>query len=234
MPEDETPVDDLGQRNDGSAAGTDDSPAAEADDGPAAERDEEPTTATDGASTAAIDSPPGEAVDEAERLTRLAREAAVEAAAEAYRERRDDLVDEHDFTARVREEDDTLVLYPEEWVEDGTVQFGRIENTDRAVEVSLSGPDHGAEWDAVEEANRAIVDDVEREYGPDHAANVRAFADFMSNHYLKRVDDATEAEREEFLTEYFQRNVWPSDAQESIVAESVDLVNEVGDDVPGP
>jgi len=175
---------------------------------------------------------PEDVVDEAERLTRLADEAAVDEAAEAYRDRRDDLVDDHDFTARVREEDDTLVLYPEEWVEDGTVRFDRIEDTDRAVEVSLSGPDHGAEWEAVEARNREIVDAIAERHGADHAANVRAFADFMGNHYLKPVDDATEEEREEFLTEYYPRNAWPSEEQESIVAESVGLATEV-DDVPG-
>ena len=177
---------------------------------------------------------PEDVIDEAERLTRLESEAAVDDAAEAYRERRDGLVDEHDFTARVRDEDDTLVLYPEEWVEDGTVQFDRIEDTDRAVEVSLSGPDHGAEWEHVEDENQAIVDAVETEYGPAHAANVRAFADFMGNHYLKTVADATPEEREEFLTEYYPRNAWPSKEQESIVVDSVELVAEVVDDgVPG-
>uniref|UniRef100_UPI000678F5D8 DUF7108 domain-containing protein n=1 Tax=Halobellus rufus TaxID=1448860 RepID=UPI000678F5D8 len=173
---------------------------------------------------------PAEVVEESERLTRLVEEAAVEEAEAAYRERRDELVDEHDFTARVREEDDTLVLYPEEWVDDGVVQFDRIDDTDRAVEVSLSGPDHGADWDAVEEANQAIVEAIEAEYGPDHAANVRTFADFMGNHYLKRVDEATADEREEFLTEYYPRNAWPSKEQESIVAESVALVDDVGDE----
>ncbi|WP_144901643.1 DUF7108 domain-containing protein [Halobellus captivus] len=176
---------------------------------------------------------PEAVVDEAERLTRLAEEAAVEAAANAYREHRDELVEEHDFTARVREEDDTLVLYPDEWVDEGVVQFDRIEDTDRAVEVSLSGPDHGADWESVEEANQAVVDAVEARFGPEHAANVRAFADFMGNHYLKCIVDATPGEREEFLTEYYPRNVWPSKEQESIVDESVDRVADVSDDVPG-
>ena len=243
MPDEGTPVDGQGQRDDESVAETDDESVAGTngesvvgmDDGRAIERNDEPTEAarSDDEPTAGTASPPEEAVEEAERLTRLAREAAVEEAAEAYRERREDLVDEHDFTARVRDGDDTLVLYPDEWVEDGVVQFERIEDTDRAVEVSLSGPDHSAEWEGVEETNQAIVEAVERAYGPDHAANVRAFADFMGNHYLKCVDDATDSEREEFLTEYYQRNAWPSEAQESIVAESVDLVDDVGDDVPG-
>ncbi|MFB6092611.1 MAG: rnhA operon protein [Haloquadratum sp.] len=176
---------------------------------------------------------PERVVDEAERLTRLAERAGTEAEAAAYRDRREDLVDEHGFTSRVREDDDTLVLYPDEWVEDGVVQIERIEDTDRAVEVSLSGPDHGAAWENVEAANREIIAAVEEEHGPAHAANVRAFADFMSNHYLKCVEDATREECEEFLTEYYPRNVWPSDEQESIVADSVGLVADVGDDVPG-
>lgn len=206
----------------GSEAGDSAVPAADrertGDDGPT---DEQPEL-------------PGDVVEEAERLTRLAEEAAVDDAAAAYRQRRDDVVDAHDFTARVREEDDTLVLYPEEWVEDGTVQFDRIADTDRAVEVSLSGPDHGAEWEEIEEENQAIVDAVETAYGPAHAGNVRAFADFMGNHYLKTVADATLDEREEFLTEYYPRNAWPSKEQESIVVDSVELVAEVVDDgVPG-
>jgi hypothetical protein len=170
---------------------------------------------------------PDAVVTEAERLTRLATDAAVDEVAEAYRESRDEAVVEHGFTARVRESDDTLVLYPGEWVEDGTVRVDRIDDTDRAIEVSLSGPDHGAEWDAVEAANRRIVAAVADAYGPDHAANVRAFADFMGNHYLKRVDDATDAEREEFLTEYYPRNAWPSSEQAAVVERSLSLVSEV-------
>ncbi|SNR31670.1 hypothetical protein SAMN06266787_1011233 [Halorubrum ezzemoulense] len=63
---------------------------------------------------------PVEAVDEAERLTRLAREAEsaeptpeIEQAADQYRERRDALAAEYGYTARVRDEDDALVLYPD-------------------------------------------------------------------------------------------------------------------------
>ncbi|WP_411907620.1 hypothetical protein, partial [Salmonella enterica] len=65
---------------------------------------------------------PAEVVDEAERLTRLARQTEDEAAAAFYRDRRDELVDGHDYVPRLRDEDDTLVLYPEEWMDDGTVQ----------------------------------------------------------------------------------------------------------------
>lgn len=173
---------------------------------------------------------PGEVVEEAERLTRLAADAALDEVAEAYRESRERAVRAHDFTARVRDEDDTLVLYPAEWVDDGIVRVDRIDDTDRAAEVSLAGPDHGAEWAAVEAANERTVETVAERHGSDHAANVRAFADFMGNHYLKRVDDATDAEREEFLTEYYPRNAWPSPEQAAIVERSLSLVDEVGEE----
>jgi hypothetical protein len=172
---------------------------------------------------------PAEVVSEAERLTRLAADAAVAAEAAVYRERRASIVDDHDFTARVREADDTLVLHPAEWVEDGVVRVDRVDNTDRAVEVSLSGPDHGAEWASVEADNEAVVAAVAEAHGAAHAANVRAFADFMGNHYLKRVGDATDAEREEFLTDYYPRNAWPSAEQEAIVEESLALAAETAD-----
>jgi hypothetical protein len=172
---------------------------------------------------------PAEVVSEAERLTRLAADAAVEAEAAVYRERRASIVDDHDFTARVREADDTLVLHPAEWVDDGVVRVDRVDDTDRAVEVSLSGPDHGAEWESVEADNEAVVAAVAEAHGAAHAANVRAFADFMGNHYLKRVGDATDAEREEFLTDYYPRNAWPSAEQEAIVEESLALAAETAD-----
>jgi hypothetical protein len=173
---------------------------------------------------------PERVVSEAERLTRLAADAAVEAEAEVYRERRAAITDAHDVTARVRDEDDTLVLYPTEWVADGTIRVDRIEDTDRAVEVSLSGPDHDAEWADVEADNEAIVSAVADAHGQTHAANVRAFADFMGNHYLKRVDDATTDETTEFLTEYYPRNAWPSAEQAAVVEESLELAAEIAGD----
>ena len=173
---------------------------------------------------------PERVVSEAERLTRLAADAAVEAEAEVYRERRAAITDAHDVTASVSDEDDTLVLYPTEWVADGTIQVDRIEDTDRAVEVSLSGPDHGAEWADVEADNEAIVSAVADAHGQTHAANVRAFADFMGNHYLKRVDDATTDETTEFLTEYYPRNAWPSAEQAAVVEQSLELAAEIAGD----
>ncbi|QDX39803.1 rnhA operon protein [Salarchaeum sp. JOR-1] len=172
---------------------------------------------------------PEDVVDEAERLTRLARRVGDDEEAAAYRERRDDLLAEHDFEVRVREEDDsdTLVCYPEEWLEDGTVRVERIEDTDRAAERSLSRGGEAEEWETVEEHNRAIVESVRETYGESEAANARAFADFMGNHYSRRMETATRAELREFRAEYYPRNVWPTDEQEAALERSLRAVFEI-------
>ncbi|NHX35417.1 hypothetical protein G9C84_02970 [Halolamina sp. R1-12] len=180
---------------------------------------------------------PADAVDEAERLTRLARAAdrrGDDAAAEeasVYRERRDDLVAEHDYETRIRDEDDTLVLYPEEWLEDGVVQLDRIEETDRGVEVTLSGPGDPERWQEVADHNddlvAAVADDA-----PEHEANARALAAFASNHYAKPLEKLTAEEVREFLDEYYPRNAWPSEAQASLIGESVRKLFAAADTEP--
>jgi hypothetical protein len=178
---------------------------------------------------------PESEIEEAERLTRLAREAVDDDERAAYREDRDERLAEHGFVARVRHEDarDVLVCHPEEWVEDGTVQPDRIDDLDRAVEVTLSGPGDPDEWAAVDERNRELVAEVKAEHGPVHGDNVEALADFMSNHYAKPISEATGSELREFLEEYFPRNAWPSEEQRASVGESVELAFEVaGEPVP--
>ena len=184
---------------------------------------------------------PSDAVAEAERLTRLARRAEaerstpeVEEAAAFYRERRDELVAEHDYVPRLREDDDTLVLYPDEWMDDGTVQLDRIETTDRAVEVSLSGPGDADRYREVAAYNDAVVEAVSERYGDVHADTARAFAAFMSNHYVRAVDDATPEVRAEFREEYFPRNGWPTDEQLAVVEESLAVIESVAAEVDGP
>lgn len=170
---------------------------------------------------------PEDVVAEAERLTRLARDAVDPAEREAYEADRADLLAEHGFVARVRERDDTLVCHPDEWVENGTVRTERIEDTDRATEVSLSGPGDPDEWEAVEAHNAALVGAVRETADADaeaHAANARAFADFVGNHYAKRVERATAEEVREFLEEYYPRNAWPSEREQSLVGESLTLL----------
>lgn len=155
---------------------------------------------------------PDAVVSEAERLTRLARAVDGEEAT-VYRERRAETLAEHDYVARLREDDETLVLYPEEWLAGDTVELSRIRDTSRALEVPLSASAGEAGFEAVERHNAALVEAVEAEYGAVHAANVRAFADFMGNHYLGRVEEATAEHLEEFREEYYRRNVWPSAEQ---------------------
>lgn len=177
---------------------------------------------------------PEDAIEAAERLTRLARRVGDESEAEVYRQQRAETLAEHDYTARVREEDETLVLYPEEWLEDGTVVLDRIEDTDRAVEVPLSTASGEGSWDEIEAHNAALVEAVAEAYGDRHARNARAFADFMGNHYLARVDDATDDHIAEFVTEYYPRNAWPDKKQREVVETSLEYLSSVSEaDCPG-
>jgi len=184
---------------------------------------------------------PVAAVDEAERLTRLAREAEsaeptpeTEEAADQYRERRDALAAEYGYTARVRDEDDALVLYPDEWMEAGTVQLDRVEDTDRAVEVSLSGPGDADRYREVAAYNEAVAEAVAEREAAVHARTAETFAAFMSNHYVRPVDDATPEMRAEFREEYLVRNGWPTDEQLDAVDESLSVIESVAADVEGP
>ena len=183
-------------------------------------------------SEAAVDVPKP-VVDRAETLTRRAREAVDPGEREAYLDEREDLVADHDYVARVREaeDDETLVLHPDEWLEDGVVRIDRIEDTDRAVERPLSdaGATGDEDWEAIESHNRAVAERVRERHGDANGANAHAFADFMGNHHHKRVEDATRDEREVFLTEYFVRNAWPTDEQRAVVERSLELVMETAD-----
>ncbi|WP_299266321.1 DUF7108 family protein [Halorientalis sp.] len=174
---------------------------------------------------------PHDVIDEVERLTRLARNAVDGQEATAYRERRAELLAEYDFTARVREDDthDTLVLYPKEWLANGVVQMEQIDDVDRGIEHPLGGPGDSRDWDAVAQHNRAIAAAVAEAHGEVHGENVTALAEFMSNHYAKPVGSATDDELEEFVTEYFPRNAWPSDEQRDRIDRSVTLALEVAD-----
>jgi hypothetical protein len=170
---------------------------------------------------------PETVIDEAERLTRRAREAVDPNEAAAYREKRASLVAEYDFTARVREEDrDTLVLHPAEWVDDGRILPDRVDDLDRGIERPLEGPGEADEWEATEAHNRELAESVDAEHGSVHGANAHALADFASNHYAKPIDRLTGEELQEFYDEYFPRNAWPTDDQKAVVEESVQLVLE--------
>jgi len=174
---------------------------------------------------------PDDVNEEAERLTRLAREAVDEDEAAAYRRRRDDRLDEHGFTARVREDDDgdVLVLHPEEWIDDGDIHPDRIDDTDRAVEIRLEGVGDPDEWDEVREHNDRIAERVRDAHGDVHGDNAAAFADFMHNHLAKPVESATAEEIRTFRSEYFPRNAWPTEDQRAALDRSIKLVFETAD-----
>lgn len=171
------------------------------------------------------DEVPETVVDEAERLTRRARQAVDDNEGQAYRDRRDSLLAEYGFRARVREEGrETLVLYPAEWVVEGTVHPDRVEDVDRGIERPLEGPGEAEEWETIAEHNSDIAASIAAAHGEVHGENARALADFASNHYAKPLEKLSPGEREEFLTEYFPRNAFPTDDQKAVVEESVRLV----------
>lgn len=171
---------------------------------------------------------PPELIDEAERLTRLARDDLSDEEAKAYRKARAELLADTEYTARIREDDrDTLVLHPEEWVEDGTVDPDRIDDIDRGIERPLEGPGASGEWEPIEEHNRAVAERVAADHGEVHGQNAHALADFASNHYAKPIEKLTQAERGRFLSEYFVRNAFPTDDQKAVVEESVQIAVDV-------
>ena len=184
------------------------------------------------ASVTDSDTPPDAVLDEAERLTRLAREAVDDAESAAYRDHRATLLAEHGYTARVREDDtrDVLVFHPEEWVEDGTVYPSRVDDVDRGVELPLSGPGEGDDWAVIDDHNRDLVETVRDEHDAVDAENAAALADFAGNHYAKPVESLTEAELREFLEEYFPRNAWPTAEQRAVVETSVAVTFEAADE----
>ncbi len=175
---------------------------------------------------------PEETVDEAERLTRLARDAVDDGERAAYRKRRERLLTPHEFTARVREDGgaDTLVLHPEAWHDgEGVIRTDRIQDLSRAVEIPLEGAGDPDDWTELDAQNREVVETVRETYGDVHGENADAFADFMGNHYARPIDSAGRGEVVEFLTEYFVRNAWPSDEQRATIEESIELVFETVD-----
>lgn len=171
---------------------------------------------------------PQAVVDRAVALTRSARRAGDAGTASALERSRDRMLETFGFEARIRESDDgaVLVCYPTEWLEDGVARLDRIKDRSRAIERSVSAESADAGFDEVDGHNREIVAAVESIAGSDHAANVTAFADFMGNHRLRPLEMATTADVKEFLDEFYPRNAWPTDKQETRVEESLRLAFE--------
>lgn len=201
-----------------------------------------PTEDDSEATPSSVSGLPADVAEEAARLTRLARDAEEREPsagphqaesrgsqppreAQVYRDRRDRLLARFGYISRVREEREgglTLVCYPEEWLDDeGVVRLDVDLDTTRAVELPLSGPGEQGDFEVAAAANDDLVEGVRQSHGEDHAANVRAFADFMSNHYARPATTASPAEVREFLEHYYPRNAWPTDEQAAMVEESL-------------
>ncbi|MDY7081762.1 MAG: hypothetical protein SXQ77_04995, partial [Halobacteria archaeon] len=130
-------------------------------------------------------------------------------------EERDALAAKHGYRARLRD-DDTLVLYPDDWVEEGEVRVEDIEDTSRAVEVPLEGH---RDWEEARDMNDEILDELKRDTEDFHYENARAFAEFTENHYSMSVKDVRPKHVREFLEDYYVRNTWTSEeAQEKVEA----------------
>lgn len=178
---------------------------------------------------------PESTIDAAERLTRLARNAVDPAEADAYRQQRASILAEYGYTARIRDDDtgDVLVCYPDEWVHDGVVHPDRIDDTDRGIEVRLSGPGDPDDWDEIETENSAVVEQIRDEHGDVHAETARVLADFMGNHYAKPIAEITPEELSEFREEYAPRNAWLTDEQRAVFDTSIRLtITHAGGQLP--
>lgn len=199
----------------------------------------------------ATDGIPESALEEAVRMTKLARlvtgrdsqdDASPRAAddrgrqpdsahsdPDTIRRHRDELLEQFGYIARVREESDgdVLVCYPDSWVDDqGVVHPDSIDDTGAAIEVQLSGRGDQGDFETAAAENQEIVDIVQNEWGDVHGANAAAFADFMSNHYARPIASATATEVDEFIAEYYPRNVWPTEEQAAVLEQSLRYVFE--------
>lgn len=136
----------------------------------------------------------------------------------------------HGYRARIREEDGdaVLVCYPDDWEGPDGIDYTRIEDTDRAIELNLYG-DVERDWNGIARENTRVVERVRAVHGDVHAANVQAFADFMNNHRARLIAHARDEDVEEFLGEYYPRNVWPSEAEQSSVDASVELARSIAE-----
>lgn len=171
---------------------------------------------------------PDAVIERAEHLTRRARELRDGEAASEARAERDTVLAEYGYRARVREDEDraVLVCHPQEWLEDGTAALDSIEDTDRAIERPLSGPT-GADWEQVLTDNDAVVEQVRAEHGEDHASNARALAEYAQNHHATTIDRLTDDQLAHFREEYYPRNVWPTEAQATLLADSLEKVKRI-------
>jgi len=153
-------------------------------------------------------------VDDAVRLTRVAL-----SGVDGAREERDAVAEDRGYEARERD-DGTLVLYPQAWRRpDGTVDLDGFD-ADDAYEIPLEGGDYDEAYDA----NDPVLERFESEESDVHASNVRYFVEFCENHHAVAVENATVDHVEEFLGDYYVRNVWASEEEREAVDESLRIL----------
>lgn len=165
-------------------------------------------------------------IERARQLTKRARAISDEDAAQRIRAVRDRLLDRWEYRAREREDDTGvyLILYPTAWLGDGGIDVDAIEDIDRAEEVPLERGDKERTWESIHSNNMSVATAIERKYGPVHGKTARDFGTYLSNHHLLRIEEATANEFEDFRTEYFPRNCWPSEEQAALLERSLAFV----------
>lgn len=154
-------------------------------------------------------------VKEATRLTRVALSGNEDA-----RKERDKLADEHGYVARERD-DGVLVLHPDDWIEDGVVDLDAFD-ADEAYEIPLEG----RSFEEAHEANDAVLDEFSADAHEADLFNVRSFAEFCENHHSVAVENATTEQVDEFVNDYYVRNVWATDEAEERLEESLSRLFE--------
>lgn len=143
-----------------------------------------------------------------------------------------ELLDLHGFRPRIRDDDDegpVLVCYPQDWEGEDGVDHDRIDDTDRAIERPLYGSGD-RDWSEIAQDNQRVVDRVREEHGDVHAFNAQAFATFMNNHRARTIAHARQDDVNEFLNEYYPRNVWPSTQAANAVSSSVAIARRTADE----
>ncbi|MFB6187930.1 MAG: rnhA operon protein, partial [Halobacteriaceae archaeon] len=140
-----------------------------------------------------------------------------------YKQRRRELLDRFDYEFHLRstENETVLVCYPSAWMDNGIVDIEAIDDRDKAIERNLNSTHSEKDWETIYTINNEIATDVKESYGKIHGQTATAFSEFMSNHRMAPIWNATANDIIEFLQEYFVRNAWPTDAQSAVVNRSL-------------
>lgn len=158
-------------------------------------------------------------VKEAARLTRVAL-----AGGEDALQRRDEIAAEHGYEARVRD-DGTLVLHPDDWLDENSVVDMEKFDAEEAYEVPLDG----GGYEEAYEKNERLLREFEKDADDADLFNARAFVEYCENHHAVAVENASEEHVRGFLDDYYVRNVWADDEAEERVEESLrSLLREAG------